>query len=247
MEIRSLIRNDIKYRIALALDITDPEKFNHILKMFKGRVGIVKLGISTLYNLGFEVINLCREFGYAIFVDVKLNDIPMQASKAAKAIFSRGVDMVTAHCLGGPEMLRGIVQTSKDLVGNSREGMPLVLGVTILTSLDDGDLNRLGFRYNAGHITLNLAVLAGECGLDGIVCAANELIRIRSVIAPGMLTVVPGIRGAADRMEDQKRTMAPGEAITAGADILVIGRPILDAENPLLSLEDIYRQIENSL
>jgi len=244
MDIKSLIKSDIRYRIALALDITDPVRFSHVLNMFKGRVGMVKLGVSTLYGLGFDVIERCRELGYVVFADVKLNDIPMQVTKAAKAIFARGVDMVTTHCLGGAEMLKGVVQASKEIADEIKGDRPLVLGVTVLTSLDDDDLNRLGFRSGARQSTLNLATIAVECGLDGVVCAAGELLCIRSVIGPDMLTVVPGIRGTTDRMEDQKRTMVPGEAIRASADILVIGRPILGAENPLGSLENIYKEIE---
>ncbi|MCL5985942.1 MAG: orotidine-5'-phosphate decarboxylase [Actinobacteria bacterium] len=247
MDIKSLIKSDIRYRIALALDITDPVRFADVISAFKGRVATVKLGVSTLYSLGFDVIDRCREFGYMVFADVKLNDIPMQVTKAARAIFSRGVDMVTTHCLGGSEMLKGVVQASKEMADSTKGDRPLVLGVTILTSLDDDDLNSLGFRYGAGKSTLNLVTIAVKCGLDGVVCAAGELTHTRAMIGPEMLTVVPGIRGTNDRVEDQKRTMSPGEAINAGADILVIGRPILGAESPLSSLEDIYKEIENSL
>jgi len=247
MDIKSLIKSDIRYRIALALDITEPVRFEDVLNMFKGRVGMVKLGVSTLYSLGFNVIERCRELGYMVFADVKLNDIPMQVMKASKAIFTRGVDLVTTHCLGGAEMLKVVVQASKESADETNGDRPLVLGVTVLTSLDDDDLNGLGFRYDAVQSTLNLAAIAVECGLDGVVCAASELLYIRSVIGPDMLAVVPGIRGTTDMMEDQKRAMGPREAIKAGADILVIGRPILGTKNPLDSLENIYKEIANLL
>jgi len=245
VDIKKLIRNDIRYRIALALDITDPEKLKDILSMFRDRIRIIKLGVSTLYSFGLDIIDKCKDLGYIVFADVKLNDIPMQVIKAANAIFSHGAGMVTAHCLGGAEMLKGVVKASKDSTDEITLMKPFVLGVTVLTSLDDDDLKRLGFRYGTLQSAVNLASIAVECKLDGVVCAAEELIQIRSIIGPDMITVVPGIRWNDEKKDDQKRIIGPREAIRKSADILVIGRPILNSESPLNSLEDLFNEIND--
>jgi orotidine-5'-phosphate decarboxylase len=141
-------------------------------------------------------------------------------------------------------MLKAVVHASKESADERKVDRPFVLGVTVLTSLDDNDMNGLGFRYDVVQSTLKLSAIAVECGLDGVVCAASELLYVRSVIGHDMLAVVPGIRCTTGTMEDQKRTMGPGEAVKASADILVIGRPILGTKNPLGSLENIYKEIE---
>jgi orotidine-5'-phosphate decarboxylase len=194
----------------------------------RGAAGLLKVGSQLFTAEGPRAIDRLAGFGYEIFLDLKFHDIPNTVAGAVSAAADlRDVTMLTLHTSGGLAMMRAAREA---LVG--RKTRPALLGVTILTSLDSSALKQVGFDGDAGSRALALAKLAKEAGLDGVVASAHEVRAIRRSCGPKFLIVVPGIRPAESSVNDQSRTAAPAEAIRAGADYLVIGRPITAAANP---------------
>ncbi len=191
-----------------------------------------KIGAQFFTRVGLQAVKLIQEAQSRVFLDLKFHDIPFTVEEAAYETARMNVWMFNVHCSGGKEMmtraLRGAERGAKE-IGKPR---PKVLGVTILTSLSDSDLEQIGYRYNTQGQALHLARLALEAGLDGIVASPNEAPLLRKELGPDFIIVCPGIRLEPARNDDQKRVSGPREAIQAGADYLVVGRPIRDAKDP---------------
>ncbi|HVP83080.1 MAG TPA: orotidine-5'-phosphate decarboxylase [Rhizomicrobium sp.] len=213
--------------IFVALDTPDLGRALEIAHAVKPHVGGLKVGLEFITALGPDAVQQVIDVGLPVFADTKFHDIPNTVKGASRAIAGLGVAMFNIHASGGLAMMHA----ARDAAAES-ETRPKVLGVTVLTSLEDGDLQMVGQEWPAKDQVLKLATLAKVGGLDGVVCSAHEIAAVRAACGPDFLLVIPGIRPAGAEVADQRRIMTPREAIKAGADILVIGRPITGAKDP---------------
>ena len=209
--------------VYLALDLPQLDPALELLRKVRAHVGGVKLGMEFFYAHGHHGVHEVAKLGLPIFLDLKLHDIPNTAAAAMQAIHVLEPAIVTVHAGGG----RAMMEDAKAAAGSDCK----VVGVTVLTSLDDHDLGRTGVPGGAHDQVLRLAALARDAGLDGVVCSGHEVAAVRAAWKDGYL-VVPGVRPASGSSGDQKRTVTPREARDAGASVLVIGRPISRAEDP---------------
>jgi len=220
-----------KEYIIFPLDVPDPKAAREYVECLSGTVGLFKVGLELFINAGPGIIDDIRSIGNAgIFLDLKLHDIPTTVRRAVDRIADLGVQLTTVHCGESKEMLKAAVAGSRNAVG--------ILGVTVLTSVSGDDIRDAGFREewseNMTGLVLKRARRAREAGCMGIVCSGHEIEAVKQSLGSGFVTVVPGIRPGWDEVEDgdQARVMTPGQAVVRGADYLVIGRPIRDAEDP---------------
>ena len=201
-------------------------------------VGAFKIGKELFVAEGPDIVRRVRVTGAAVFLDLKFHDIPNTVAKAVASAVQLDVQMLTVHTCGGTAMLKAAVKT----VGDG----PLVLGVTVLTSMDENDLAEVGVQKSPADQVLHLAQLATRAGLKGLVCSPKEIAPLREVLPPEVQLVTPGIRPAGSNSDDQKRVMTPAKAMNAGANCLVIGRPIYAAENPRQAAEDILSSLSDN-
>lgn len=213
--------------IFCAIDRTDCEGALALARVLKGAVGGIKLGLEFFTANGPEGVRQIAAAGLPVFLDLKFHDIPNTVAGAVRAAASLGVAMLTLHAAGGRAMLGAAVDAL-----HAEAHRPWLLGVTVLTSLDDAELRAMGVDGSSEEQVLRLATLAAEAGLDGVVCSPLEIAALRRRFGPDCKLVVPGIRPAGSAPGDQRRVMRPVEAISAGADLLVIGRPITAAPDP---------------
>jgi len=216
--------------VYLALDLPRLDSALDLLRLVKAHVGGVKLGMEFFYAHGHHGVHEVAKIGLPIFLDLKLHDIPNTAAAAMQAIHVLEPAIVTVHCSGG----RAMMEDAKAAAGSHCR----VIGVTVLTSLDDHDLARTGVPGGTHDQVLRLAGLAHDAGLDGVVCSGHEVAAVRSTWKEGYL-VVPGVRPDSGASGDQKRTITPRAARDAGASVLVIGRPISRAEDPVAAARAI--------
>ena len=198
----------------------------------------VKVGKELFTRAGPPLVNELTRRGFDVFLDLKFHDIPNTVAGALRAAADLGCWMVNVHASGGPAML----SAAAEAVANHRQ-RPLLIGVTVLTSLDDDGLRAIGVAAAAEEQVLRLAALTQEAGLDGVVCSAREAAPLRERFGPGFKLVTPGIRPAGADKADQKRVVTPAAAIADGADYLVIGRPITAAADPAAALAAINAEI----
>ncbi len=203
-------------------------------------IGGLKLGLEFVTANGPSGVKSIVDLGLPVFLDLKFHDIPNTVVGAVNAAAALGVSMITLHLLGGPAMLWAAADAIKDM-GPER---PMLLGVSVLTSMDDKDLAAVGIQGSTEAQVLRLAGLARKTGLDGMICSPREIEPLRAAFGDSLKLVVPGIRPAGSAAGDQKRTLTPGEAIKAGADYLVIGRPITAAGSPGAAALAINDEIE---
>ncbi len=215
-------------RILCALDTADLGVALDLAESLAGTVGGLKIGKELFTAHGPDAVTRIRDAGHQVFLDLKFHDIPATVAGAVRAAAGLGCFVLTVHASGGPEMLRAAAEAA-----GAAKPPPLVVGVTVLTSLDDGDLAALGVASGIEDQVLRLASLARDAGLDGAVCSPREVARLRTELGPDFKLVVPGVRPAGASAGDQKRTMTPAEALAAGADVLVVGRPITEAADPV--------------
>lgn len=231
-------------RLIVALDFPDLRPALEVAKLIGREVGMLKVGLELFHGVGPRAIQELNDLGARVFYDAKLHDIPNTVAAAAAAIGRMGVAMVNVHALGGI----AVMAAAKEAVlrGASEAGFPspLVVGVTILTSLSDAELSReLGFRESSAEVVPRLARLAQEAGLDGVVASVHEVPAIKQACGRDFLAVTPGVRPAWSSAGDQARIATPRQAVAAGADYLVIGRPITRAPNPGEALAKILSEM----
>jgi len=233
---------EVKDRIIVALDVDSLDKAKSLVESLASYVGCFKIGLELLTAVGApKVVKFVHSLGGQVFVDGKFNDIPNTVAGVSKVVAKMGVKMFNVHCLGGSAMMKAAKHAVEEVCGNEKR--PVILGVTLLTSLDHKDLAEMGI-YDELNIAdpeekkqieqdrierlavRHLAWLAQECGLDGVIASPKEIEAIRNYCQPGFLVVTPGVRPLWAAAGDQKRTMTPAEAVKAGATALVIGRPI---------------------
>lgn len=226
---------DPKNRILVALDTIDLDRAADWAGALKGRVGGVKVGKEFFTAHGPGGVRRVAEGDMPLFLDLKFHDIPNTVAGAIRAALPLKPFMVNVHASGGEGMMRAAADAARE-AGPQR---PFILGVTVLTSLDDSDLKAVGFSSTVADQVVRLGLLAKKSGLDGVVCSALEIPALRRACGPDFKLVVPGIRPAGSDLGDQKRVMTPAEAVAQGADYLVIGRPITGTADPAKAATDI--------
>jgi orotidine-5'-phosphate decarboxylase len=232
-------------RIFVGLDTPDVDKAARIAKSLVGTVGGVKIGKELFTASGPEGVRKAAG-GAPLFLDLKFHDIPNTVAGAVRAAVRLQPRILNVHASGGRAMMTAAAEAAGEAAESLGIARPKVIGVTVLTSLDDKDLEEVGQRGPAGDQAERLARLAQASGLDGVVCSPREIARLRQACGPDFLLVVPGIRPAWSAAGDQKRIMTPQEAIAAGADHIVIGRPIAAAEDPLAAARRIVAGLEDN-
>jgi orotidine-5'-phosphate decarboxylase len=211
-------------RLAVALDTAERATFEAWCDRFGPRAGVLKVGLEAFVRFGAPAVAAARATGARVFLDLKLHDIPNTVAGAVAAARELGADLVTVHAGGGPSMLEAAARAA--------EGRVALLAVTVLTSLDERELGRLDLPGGARERALGWARLAREAGCAGVVCSPQELGALRAELPPPFLLVAPGIRPAGAAAGDQKRIATPAAALAAGADLLVVGRPLTQAADP---------------
>lgn len=219
-------------RIFVALDTTDVEEARSLAFRLKGSVGGAKLGLEFFAANGAGGVRAVGKAGLPLFLDLKFHDIPNTVAGAVGAAIKLRPRIMTIHASGGPKMMRAAANAATEASKAQNVTRPLIVGVTVLTSLDADDLTAVGQNVPPADQVVRLAQLAKECGLDGVVCSPKEAASVRQTCGPGFKLVVPGIRPSLSLTGDQKRTSGPADAVNAGADYLVIGRPITRAPDP---------------
>lgn len=197
----------------------------------------LKVGKELFTAAGPQLVEQLQRLGFEVFLDLKFHDIPNTTAQACKSAAALGVWMVNVHALGGRRML----EAAHEALANTGR-RPQLIAVTILTSMAQDDLREIGIKFSPAQMALRLASLSQECGLDGVVCSAQEAAILRAQCGEDFRLVTPGIRPALAAADDQSRIMTPHAALAAGASYLVIGRPITQARDPLQALQDILRE-----
>jgi orotidine-5'-phosphate decarboxylase len=228
-------------RLAVALDTSSREEALRLAGLLAGRVGTVKVGLEAFTAHGPALVREVRELGMPVFLDLKLHDIPNTVERAARNAAGLGVTMLTVHASGGEAMLRAAVAGAATV-----EHPPIVLAVTVLTSLDDAGLADLGVPGGAAGRVRAWAELARRSGCGGVVCSPHETAALRAALGRGFLLVTPGVRPAGAAAADQRRVATPRDAVRAGADLLVVGRPITAAADPAAAADAILAEIRSA-
>lgn len=231
-----------RQRIFVALDTTSLERVAGLVRALSGEVGGFKVGKELFTAHGPDGVRAALG-GEPLFLDLKFHDIPNTVAGALRAAVRLHPAIVNVHASGGPAMLQAAVEAVREGAEDAGVEAPWVIAVTVLTSLDDDDLAAVGQRTPAAEQVVRLARLTQDCGLDGVVCSPREIAALREACGPDFKLVVPGIRPRWAAAGDQKRIMTPAEAVNAGADVLVIGRPITGAEDPAAAARRIAEEI----
>ncbi len=229
--------------IIVALDVPDAETAVRLADQLAPLVGAFKVGSELFTSAGPDMVRRLRAAGASVFLDLKFHDIPNTVTKAVAAATRLGAQMLTVHTSGGLEMMKAAETAAQETAGQLGHSPPLVLGVTVLTSFDSLSLAAVGQPGNVGQQVERLAALAVQAGLRGLVCSPLELVELRQILPEAVQLVAPGIRASGEARGDQQRTLSPREALEAGADWLVIGRPVYAADNPRAAVERILASI----
>lgn len=231
--------------IIVALDVPDADRAIALAEQVSPHVGAVKIGKELFTAAGPEVVRRLRNADARVFLDLKFHDIPNTVAGAVRAATRLDVQMLTLHTLGGSAMLRAAVEAAEEAAQATGKEAPLLLGVTVLTSMDAAALEETGVSAPVEQQVERLARLAVAAGLRGLVCSPKELPLLRQVLRAEVQLVTPGIRPASAALGDQKRVMTPAEAMAAGANWLVIGRPITGAADPAAAAQQILVEIQS--
>ncbi len=237
-----------KQRLMLALDVDSREKAEEWVHKLKPHIGYFKVGLQLFTKEGPELVRSIRARGGRIFLDVKYHDIPNTVAKACEAATSLQVDFINVHALGGKAMMQAAAKSLAVTAERMRVPKPRLLAVTILTSHDAKSVRQeIGLKGSPETEVRRLALLAKAAGCDGVVCSPKEIGVVRKACGPGFIIVTPGVRPAGAAKQDQKRTLTAGQAVAAGADFLVVGRPITEAAEPAAVVEALALDMKASL
>jgi len=228
-----------KDRLAVALDVTGRDAAMRMLDLVGDEVGVIKIGHRLAYSGGFSLIEELAKAGKQVFADLKLLDIDQTVAEGARSVAATGAAYLTVHAY--PKAMRAGVKAL------GPDAHLKLLGVTVLTSMDDQDLQEAGYAVPADQLVMTRALQAQQAGMPGLICSALEATSLRAALSPDMLLVTPGIRFAGGDAGDQKRVVTPQKAIADGADILVMGRPITAAEDPKAAARRAVEEIEAGL
>jgi orotidine-5'-phosphate decarboxylase len=227
--------------LILVLDAPSPRDVAPVLNRLSGRVRWAKIGLEMFTAGGPDCVREVADMGFNVFLDLKLHDIPNTVARAVESAAHLPIKMLSLHTTGGREMMRRAVKAREQSAPHL-----LLLGVTVLTSLDENDLREIGVGAAPEAQVVRLARLAVECGLGGLVCSPREIAPLRAQLPPSVKLITPGIRPAgAGGGDDQMRVMTPAEAVQAGADFIVVGRPIFKATDPAAAAQAILAELGN--
>jgi orotidine-5'-phosphate decarboxylase len=231
--------------IIAALDVPTAEAALELAQKIAPAVGGFKIGAELFTSAGPDIVRRIRKLGAAVFLDLKFHDIPNTVAKAVAAAVRLDVQMLTVHASGGSAMLKSAEKAAQESAWELGHAPPLVLGVTILTSLDTNALSEIGLDPNVARQVRRLANMGNKAGLRGLVCSPLEVAELRQMLPASIQLVTPGVRIGSSPADDQKRTLSPREAVDAGANWLVIGRPIYSAPDPRAAAEAIWKSLNS--
>lgn len=234
---------DARSRLAVALDLSDRTALLAMARLLAPEAGVLKVGLEAFVAEGPTLVRDLVASGADVFLDLKLHDIPNTVSRAAAAAVRTGASVVNCHALGGAEMMKAFGEGARSAAAKAGLDAPKLIAVTILTSLDAAAVRAVGLGGSPREAALRLAILAKESGLDGVVCSPEEIETIRAALGGDFLLVVPGVRPRGGAAGDQRRVATPADAIRAGADLLVVGRPITAASDPAAAARAIVAEI----
>lgn len=236
-----------KDRIIVALDVPDLKAGEKLVENLFPYVGMFKVGLELYTAAGPAAIQMVKEHGGKVFADLKLHDIPNTVAGAARLLVRQGVDMLNVHAAGGRSMLKVAVQAVREEAAIAGRQAPLLIAVTVLTSLDGAALRwEVGIEREVEEQVVRWARLSQDCGLDGVVASPQEIKALREACGPEFIIVTPGVRPAGAARGDQRRVMTPAEALSQGASYLVIGRPITAATDPVAAARAIEAEMKAS-
>lgn len=232
-------------RIIIAVDVAEPQAARSLAGTLAGKVGAYKVGLEAVHACGLGLLDEIRDIqGSRVFYDCKLHDIPNTVAGAMHAIGRKGLWMANVHGAGGSRMIGAAVRAAADGAAEAGAVRPLVIAVTLLTSLSAQEAaSEACISLPSSDYVVRIASVARAAGADGVVCSPHEIAAVRAECGPGFLIVTPGVRPAGSDQGDQRRTMTPGEAVARGADYLVIGRPITRAQDPAAAADAIAAEI----
>jgi len=237
----------MKDRLIFALDVDSYDEARQWVRILADEVGMFKVGKQLFTRCGPQIVDMIRQAGGGVFLDLKYHDIPNTVAKAGIEAARMGVQMFNVHALGGGKMMRTMIEEVQQTAVNEGFPVPIVLAVTILTSSSEDDLRQVGIDLPVTQMVPRLASLAKANGLHGVVASAQELPLIRQACGDDFVVVTPGVRPATAARDDQQRVMTPGEAIAAGSDYLVVGRPISKADDPILAARSIVAEMAEAV
>lgn len=232
--------------IIFALDVGSWDEAERFVEELRGWVWGFKIGKELFTWMGPKVVEMVQERGSKVFLDLKYHDIPATVAKASAMATRLRVSMFNLHALGGLEMMRAAAEATREAADKDGLPIPMILGVTVLTSLRESDLRAVGITQPVEQEVVQLASLAQQAGLNGVVASPWEIKPLRESCGEDMVIVTPGVRPSQGLHHDQARVMNPREAIKTGADYLVIGRPIRDAADPLKTTQEILQEIRSA-
>ena len=238
-------RGAMRERLIVALDVDTLDQARTLVRMLAGEVGMFKIGKQLFTHAGPQAVRLVQELGGEVFLDLKFHDIPNTVAKAAVEATRLGVKMFNVHASGSLEMMRATVKEVRRVCRQEKRRKPIMLAVTVLTSLNQDDLQRVGVERKVADQVVRLALLTKEAGMDGVVASPHEVADIREACGRRFVIVTPGIRPAAASRNDQQRVMTPRDAVRAGVDYIVVGRPIVEAKDPVTAARAIVAEMEH--
>ncbi len=233
--------------LVVALDVNEEKKLEFFLDALKGKPVWIKLGLEALSAFGYGAIGRAREKGFKVFADVKYHDIPNTVGAASRVVTRAGAMMFNVHCSGGAAMCAAARKESEEEAKRLGAMRPIVLGVTVLTSIGSEDLVAMGFAGGPLETAEKLAATGKAGGLDGVVCSVHEAASIKSKLGKSFYALTPAIRPAGADVQDQKRIATPAAAVKAGADFLVVGRPITGASDPAAACDKILEEMDSAI
>jgi orotidine-5'-phosphate decarboxylase len=231
-----------KDRLIVALDVPSAAQARQVVQTLGDTVSFFKIGKQLFTAEGPQLVRELVSSGRKVFLDLKFHDIPNTVAEAVRSAARLGVSMLNVHASGGSKMLKAAVEAAAQ-----SETKPLVLAVTVLTSLSDHDLQEIGVSGGSLSQVMRLAALARNAGCGGVVASAREAHELRREMGAGFAIVTPGVRPSGAALGDQSRVLTPTDAIAAGADYLVVGRPILQASDPVAAANEILAEMEEAL
>lgn len=234
-------------QLIVALDVPGPDDAERLIDRLYELDPIFKIGMESLYGYGERIFAYLQARDVRYFVDAKLHDIPRTVAAAMRQLVRPGAHIVNVHALGGDEMMRAAVESAHETAGRIGITPPHVFAVTILTSIAAEDLPELGLHGGLGENATRLAALARDAGCSGVVCSAHETRDMKQFFGEDFLTLTPGIRPASEPHGDQRRVTTPAQAVEAGSDYLVVGRPITQAADPLAAARAVLAEMNSAV
>lgn len=232
-------------KLIFALDAASFEEAVSWIELLSDHVGMFKVGKELFTSVGPKIIDYIKQRNQRVFLDLKFHDIPNTVARAAESAVRLGVDMFNVHASGGSKMIRETVKAVEAEVAITNQNKPIVLAVTVLTSLNNDDIHEIGFEKTTNDLVLHLAKLAQKAGAGGVVASPQDIAQLRANLDRDFILVIPGIRSSQEPVkDDQKRTLSAQEAIKLGADYIVVGRPIRNAADPLAACRNIVQEIQ---